>query len=134
MDDALIFEKTSLPNRTAAPVNTAGGGDDEGTRGSDGQGGLATVTEKPKLAKPPLFKVILLNDDYTPMEFVVHVLQKFFAYDLEKATRIMLTVHTEGAATVGIFTRDVAETKCDQVNQYAQENHHPLKSTIEMTD
>ncbi|MBM4206333.1 MAG: ATP-dependent Clp protease adapter ClpS [Gammaproteobacteria bacterium] len=117
-------------------MNTAGGGrdDDESAGQNDDESGLATATAKPKLAKPPLFKVILLNDDYTPMEFVVHVLQKFFAYDLEKATRIMLTVHTEGAATVGIFTRDVAETKSDQVNEYAQDNHHPLKSTIEMTD
>lgn len=107
----------------------------EGDEDSTGSGtGAVTATAKPKLAKPPLFKVILLNDDYTPMEFVVHVLQKFFAYDLEKATRIMLTVHTEGAATVGIFTRDVAETKSEQINQYAQDNHHPLKSTIEMTD
>ncbi len=122
--------------RRFAPVSTAGGGNNNppSNHPDENQGGLITVTEKPKLAKPPLFKVILLNDDYTPMEFVVHVIQKFFAYDLEKATRIMLTVHTEGAATVGIFTRDVAETKSDQVNQYAQENHHPLKSTIEMTD
>jgi ATP-dependent Clp protease adaptor protein ClpS len=117
-------------------LNAAGGdpGDDDSSGQNDDQSGQATATAKPKLAKPPLFKVIMLNDDYTPMEFVVHVLQKFFAYDLEKATRIMLTVHTEGAATVGIFTRDVAETKSDQVNQYSQDNHHPLKSTIEMTD
>jgi len=117
-------------------LNSAGSGrdSDDSSGQNDDQSGVATATAKPKLAKPPLFKVILLNDDYTPMEFVVHVLQKFFAHDLEKATRIMLTVHTEGAATVGIFPRDVAETKSDQVNQYAQDNHHPLKSTIEMTD
>jgi len=112
-------------------VNAGGPGDE---KSSDDNSGLATATAKPKLARPPLFKVILINDDYTPMEFVVHVLQKFFAYDLEKATRIMLTVHTEGAAVVGIFTRDIAETKCEQVNAYAQDNHHPLKATIEMTD
>lgn len=81
-----------------------------------------------------MYKVLLLNDDYTPMEFVVHILEKFFAMNREKATQIMLTVHTQGAATVGIFTRDVAETKSEQVNLYAQENNHPLMSTIEMTD
>jgi ATP-dependent Clp protease adaptor protein ClpS len=68
------------------------------------------------------------------MEFVVHILEIFFAMNREKATQIMLTVHTEGAATVGIFPRDIAETKSEQVNLYAQENDHPLMSTIEMTD
>ena len=96
--------------------------------------GLATATSKPKLEKPPMFKVLLLNDDYTPMEFVVHVLERFFGMDREKATQIMLKVHTEGAAVVGIFPRDIAETKSEQVNQYAQDNHHPLMSKIEMTD
>lgn len=89
---------------------------------------------RPKTQKPPLYKVLLLNDDYTPMEFVVHVLEVFFAMDREKATQIMLTVHTQGSAVVGIFPRDIAETKSEQVNQYAQENQHPLVSTIEMTD
>ena len=105
--------------------------DDEET---DREGGLATVTAKPELKRPPMYKVVLLNDDYTPMEFVVHVLEVFFSMDREKATQIMLTVHTQGAAVVGIFPRDIAETKSEQVNQYAQENQHPLISTIEMTD
>lgn len=108
------------------------GGDDE--RRPDREGGLATVTAKPKLKRPPMYKVVLLNDDYTPMEFVVHVLELFFAMDREKATQIMLTVHTQGAAVVGIFPRDIAETKSEQVNRYAQENQHPLISTVEMTD
>ncbi|MDP6377281.1 MAG: ATP-dependent Clp protease adapter ClpS [Pseudomonadales bacterium] len=98
------------------------------------EGGLVTAEAKPKLKRPPMFKVVLLNDDYTPMEFVVHVLEHFFSMDREKATQIMLTVHTQGAAVVGIFPRDIAETKSDEVNQYAQENQHPLKSTIEATD
>ena len=106
--------------------------DDEPDR--DNEGGLATVTAKPKLKRPPMYKVVLLNDDYTPMEFVVQVLEIFFAMDREKATQIMLTVHTQGAAVVGIFPRDIAETKSEQVNQYAQENQHPLVSTIEITD
>jgi len=98
------------------------------------EGGLATATAKPKLERPPLYKVILLNDDYTPMEFVVHVLEVFFAMNREKATQIMLAVHTEGRAVVGTFPRDIAETKSEQVNQYAQENQHPLVSTVEITD
>lgn len=106
-------------------------GDDAG---DDVDSGTATATAKPKLKRPAMYKVLLLNDDYTPMEFVVHVLEVFFAMDREKATQIMLTVHTQGAAVVGIFPRDIAETKSEQVNQYAQENQHPLVSTIEMTD
>lgn len=98
------------------------------------EGGLATAASKPELKRPPMYKVILLNDDYTPMEFVVHILQSFFSMTIEKATQIMLVVHTEGAAVVGIYPRDVAETKSEQVNQYAQENNHPLMSTVEMTD
>ena len=101
---------------------------------SDRDSGLATATAKPKLKRPPMYKVVLLNDDYTPMEFVVHVLELFFSMDREKATQIMLTVHTQGAAVVGIYPRDIAETKSEQVNQYAQENQHPLISTVEMTD
>jgi len=81
-----------------------------------------------------MFKVILLNDDFTPMEFVIEVLQIFFGMNREKATQIMLAVHTVGKATCGIFTRDIAETKSAQVNQYAQENQHPLISDIEATD
>ncbi|MEQ8860154.1 MAG: ATP-dependent Clp protease adapter ClpS [Pseudomonadales bacterium] len=106
--------------------------EDEG--GGDRDAGVATETAKPKLARPPLFKVILLNDDYTPMEFVVHVLEVFFGMNREKATQIMLTVHTQGSAVVGTFTRDIAETKSEQVNQYAQENQHPLISKVEMAD
>ena len=108
--------------------------DDEGGMDEDRESGVATAEAKPELKRPPMYKVILLNDDYTPMEFVVHILEKFFSMNREKATQIMLTVHTEGAATVGIFPRDIAETKSEQVNNYAQENNHPLMSTIEMTD
>ena len=111
------------------------GDDDEGGGADrDREGGLATAAAKPALKRPPMFKVVLLNDDYTPMEFVVHILEKFFGMNREKATQIMLTVHTEGAATVGIFPRDIAETKSEQVNLYSQENNHPLMSTVEMTD
>ena len=108
----------------------SGGGDQE----QDREGGLATQTAKPKLKRPPMYKVVLLNDDYTPMEFVVHVLERFFGMDREKAVQIMLAVHTQGAAVVGIYPKDVAETKSEQVNVYARENQHPLISTVEMTD
>ena len=108
--------------------------DDKDDESSDRETGVATVTAKPKLKRPSMYKVILLNDDYTPMEFVVHVLEEFFAMNREKATQIMLAVHTQGSAVVGVFPKDIAETKSEQVNQYAQENQHPLVSTIEMTD
>ena len=96
--------------------------------------GVAVAEAKPKLKKPPMYKVILLNDDYTPMEFVVHVLETFFGMNREKATQVMLAVHTQGSAVVGIFPRDIAETKSEQLNEYAQENQHPLVSRVEMTD
>ncbi len=97
----------------------------------DNQDGLATQEAKPKLKRPPLYKVILLNDDYTPMDFVVEVLQKFFGMDMDKATQIMLHVHTRGAAVCGVYTRDVAETKVDQVNRHSRANQHPLLCTME---
>ena len=98
-----------------------------------GESGLATqAVERPK--KPNLYQVVLLNDDYTPMEFVVHILENFFGMNREKATQIMLVVHSEGSAVVGIYPRDIAETKSEQVNAYAQENNHPLVSTVEITD
>jgi ATP-dependent Clp protease adaptor protein ClpS len=100
----------------------------------EGTGGLETAPTKPKLKRPPMYKVILLNDDYTPMEFVVHILEAFFNMNREKATQIMLTVHTSGSAVVGIYPRDIAESKSQQVNEYARENHHPLLSKVEMTD
>ena len=128
-----LLEVTTLKIRDndMAPIRLQ---DDEGGMDEDRESGVATAEAKPALKRPPMYKVILLNDDYTPMEFVVHILEKFFSMNREKATQIMLTVHTEGAATVGIFPRDIAETKSEQVNNYAQENNHPLMSTIEMTD
>ncbi len=87
----------------------------------------------PKLKKPPLYKVIILNDDYTPMEFVVLVLETFFDMDREKATRVMLHVHTRGVGVCGVFTKDVAETKVSQVNDYSRSNQHPLMCTMEET-
>jgi len=86
---------------------------------------------KPKLKKPPLYKVILLNDDFTPMEFVVHVLEAIFGHNRESATRIMLNVHKSGKGVCGIYTKDIAETKVTQVNSYSRENKHPLLCDME---
>lgn len=114
---------------------SVGNGDDGDPHGGEsGATGVLAAEEKPSLKRPPMYKVILLNDDYTPMEFVVHILQRFFAMNREKATQVMLAVHTQGSAVVGIFPRDVAETKSEQVNRYAQENQHPLVSRVEITD
>ena len=96
--------------------------------------GVLEAPAEPKIKKPPLYRVILLNDDYTPMEFVVEVLQTFFGLDRERSTQVMLAVHTQGKATCGVFPRDIAETKSARVNQYAQENQHPLISEIEAVE
>lgn len=97
----------------------------------DQDSGLALEQARPKLKRPPLFKVLLVNDDYTPMEFVVQVLEVFFGMSREKATQVMLHVHTRGVGVCGVFTRDIAETKVAQVNEFSRENHHPLLCTME---
>jgi len=107
-------------------------GEDSGDSQQDGD--LAVQDAKPELKKPPLYKVILLNDDYTPMEFVVEVLEVFFQMNREQATHVMLTVHTQGKGVCGIYTRDIAETKMNQVNQYSREHQHPLLCEVEASD
>src|SRR5688572_23377901 len=92
--------------------------------------GVATRT-RPRTKKPSNYKVLMLNDDYTPMEFVVLVLQRFFAMSIEDATRVMLQVHQQGVAVCGVFTYEVAETKVTQVIDFARENQHPLQCTLE---
>ena len=87
--------------------------------------------EKNRAAPPPLFKVMVLNDDYTPMDFVVGVLQRFFAMSREQATRVMLKVHTEGAGVCGIYPRDVAASKVEQVCTFARQHQHPLACVME---
>ena len=86
---------------------------------------------RPQLKQPRLYKVILLNDDYTPMEFVVQVLEYFFGMNREKATQIMLHVHTRGKGVCGVYTYDIAETKVAQVNDFSREHQHPLMCTME---
>jgi ATP-dependent Clp protease adaptor protein ClpS len=93
--------------------------------------GLALKEAKPELKEPSMYKVFLLNDDYTPMEFVVTLLEKLFGMDREKATRIMLLVHSQGKGVCGIYTYEIAETKVAQVNEYSQRHQHPLLCSME---
>ena len=99
---------------------------------SDGDSDADVVLDvRPKTRKPPLYKVLLLNDDYTPMEFVVHVLERFFNMTHAQAFEIMLTVHKKGLAVVGVFSHEIAETKVSQVMDLARRNQHPLQCTME---
>ncbi len=97
----------------------------------DREHGVAVETDKPEVARPPLYSVLLLNDDYTPMDFVVDVLTRFFGMGIDKATQVMLHVHTRGRGVCGVFTREVAESKVAQVNEYSRLNQHPLLCTME---
>lgn len=125
-----IFRHYQPPTKLAQPPS---GPDDPDAEGETVQGAsTATATTKPKLEKPPLYKVILINDDYTPMDFVVDVLRSFFHMNVEKATQIMLKVHTEGKGVCGVFSKDLAETKAAQVNGYSRECEQPLLCSIEV--
>lgn len=97
----------------------------------DNDDGLAVQEAKPKLKRPPLYKVILLNDDFTPMDFVIEILMNFFAMSEEKATQVMLQIHTQGIGVCGTYTKDVADTKVYIVNEYSREHHHPLLCSME---
>ena len=93
--------------------------------------GVALEESRPEVKPPPMYKVVLLNDDFTPMEFVVHVLERFFGLNHAQAFEIMLTVHKKGLAVVGVFSHEIAETKVDQVNEFSRMNQHPLMCTME---
>lgn len=115
----------------AQGVATMASDDDKAGRGdSDNGTGVATRT-KPKTKKPSLYRVLLLNDDFTPMEFVVHVLERFFSKNRDQATQIMLHVHNHGVGECGIFTFEVAETKVTQVMDFARKHQHPLQCVME---
>jgi len=109
-----------------------GNNDDEHQRESGIREALAP--EQVKIKPPPLYRVILLNDDYTPMEFVVDVLRQFFGMNTETATRVMLKVHTEGKGVCGVFPKEIAETKATLVNEHARASEHPLMCDIEADD
>ena len=106
-------------------MSTGGYEDDDQTSGS-----VATKT-RTRTERPSLYKVLLLNDDYTPMEFVIHVLERFFSKNREDATRIMLHVHQQGVGICGVYTFEVAETKVTQVIEFSRQNQHPLQCTME---
>lgn len=112
--------------------NESEGEDDYQFHESGGDTALAEA--RPRLKRPPMYKVVMLNDDYTPMEFVVEALELFFYVNRERATQLMLQVHTRGKAICGVYTRDIAETKAAQVNQFARDHEHPLLCEIEADD
>lgn len=106
----------------------------DGQTSHDDESDIALQPAEPKLKKPSLYRVVLMNDDYTPMEFVVHILEQFFAMNREKATQVMLAVHTQGKGVCGVYTKDIAETKAAIVNDYSRENQHPLLCEVEELD
>ena len=118
---------TLRPARLSAGDRASSGGGAPG----NGQDTSLLAKPKPKTQRPPLYKVLLLNDDYTPMEFVVHILERFFGMNHAQAFDIMLTVHKKGLAVVGVFSFEVAETKVAQVMDFARRHQHPLQCTME---
>jgi ATP-dependent Clp protease adaptor protein ClpS len=121
--------KTSPTHTDDLPARLAGGG--KGTVGGGGDDPVVGVKTRAKTKRPSLYKVLMLNDDYTPMEFVVYVLQRYFNMSHERAIDIMLTVHNKGVAVVGVYPFEVAETKVTQVMDCARSNQHPLQCTME---
>lgn len=119
-----------LPVRETMTAMIYNGPDRDDDRDGDTGVGVATKT-RPKTKQPALYKVLLLNDDYTPMEFVVLTLQRFFRMTIEDATRVMLHVHQRGVGICGVFTYEIAETKVSQVIDFAREHNHPLQATME---
>src|SRR5512135_2873430 len=123
--------------RAATPLSAIieGGKDLTGTMSQQTeqkqQRGVVVEEAKPEVARPPLYQVVILNDDFTPMDFVVVVLETFFNMSRELATQVMLHVHTRGKGVCGVFTREVAETKVTQVNEFARAHQHPLLCTLE---
>lgn len=113
-------------------ISSSGGGDDDRDGDRKGRTDVGVLTRtRPKPKKPSMYRVLLLNDDFTPMEFVVHILEKFFGKNREEATEIMLHVHRRGVGVCGAYTYEVAETKVNLVMDYARKNEHPLQCTME---
>jgi ATP-dependent Clp protease adaptor protein ClpS len=130
----ILLELNRQPRRRCegAAVRPRLADDDRKRKGEQGGPGTAVITKtKPQTKRPNLYRVLLLNDDYTPMEFVVHVLERFFNKDREAATRIMLHVHHHGIGECGIYTYEVAETKVTQVMDFARKHQHPLQCVME---
>jgi ATP-dependent Clp protease adaptor protein ClpS len=127
----LRLAQGTLTLSESSPISAAGGSQPPG--GDDGgRSNTAIITKtKPRTKRPNLYRVLLLNDDYTPMEFVVHVLERFFNKNREDATRIMLHVHQNGVGECGVFTYEIAETKVTQVMDFARKHQHPLQCVME---
>jgi ATP-dependent Clp protease adaptor protein ClpS len=117
------------PDQPGGPRGPSGPGRGSPDRGDPGTG--VVLQDKPKTKKPSMYKVLMLNDDYTPMEFVVHVLERFFGKSREEATTIMLHVHRRGVGVCGVFTYEIAETKVTQVMDFARRHQHPLQCILE---
>jgi len=109
-------------------------GSDDQNNDNNSERGLGVLEAKPKLKRPSMYKVILMNDDFTPMDFVIEILVRFFRMTSEKATQVMLQIHTEGKGVCGVFTIDVAETKVNIVNEFSKANQHPLMCVSEPAD
>ena len=123
------FRSSKAPILPAKPPHMS---NDEGRTGTPGGPGTSVITKvKPKTKRPNLYRVLILNDDYTPMEFVVHVLELYFGKNADEATRIMLHVHQRGVGICGVYTYEVAETKVAQVMDDARRHQHPLQCTLE---
>jgi ATP-dependent Clp protease adaptor protein ClpS len=125
-DDPVTASGPKGPGSPGGPGGPGHDGEDEG----EDKTGLVTKT-RPKTKRPSLYKVLLLNDDYTPMEFVVHVLERFFNKSRDEATNIMLHVHHKGVGICGVYTYEVAETKVTQVTDFSRQHQHPLQCTME---
>jgi ATP-dependent Clp protease adaptor protein ClpS len=130
MQTDMIEDKNQIDISRARATMSKGNEGNEGNDGRDGDSGTVTLT-RTKTQKPSMYKVLLLNDDYTPMEFVIYVLQRFFSKSAEDATKVMLHVHQSGVGICGVFTYEVAETKVTQVMDMARQHDHPLQCTME---
>jgi ATP-dependent Clp protease adaptor protein ClpS len=130
MQTDMIVDKNQIDISRARATMSKGNEGNEGNDGRDGDSGTVTLT-RTKTQKPSMYKVLLLNDDYTPMEFVIYVLQRFFSKSAEDATKVMLHVHQSGVGICGVFTYEVAETKVTQVMDMARQHDHPLQCTME---
>jgi ATP-dependent Clp protease adaptor protein ClpS len=129
-DEVLVEKFARLP--VTISIRVTGGEEDDAVGGNGGEGSTGVITEsKPKTKKPSMYKVLMLNDDYTPMEFVVHVLVRFFNKSQEDATTIMLHVHQRGVGVCGVYPYEVAESKVTQVVDFARKHQHPLQCTLE---
>ncbi len=127
VDWHLSYSEKTIKSNELVMMGDTGGNEDEAHPEDEAD----VLTAPPELKKPLFYAVVLFNDDYTPMEFVIEVLQQYFALDLDRATEVMLTVHYRGKGVAGIYPRDIAETKAQQVNNYARSQGHPLLCQIE---